>query len=99
MVRSVCLDEVNCYLVCSVDIMKKKVDSENLGIILLNAFMDEFFPKEESSTPDTFQLVHYNGLPQSNCGGHVSLNDIQYSLPEEATKKQIFGKRFYSKIY
>lgn len=49
-----------------VDIMTKKLDSENLGIILLNAFMDEFFPKEESSVPDMFQLIHYNGLARSN---------------------------------
>ncbi|KAF5286567.1 hypothetical protein FQA39_LY16250 [Lamprigera yunnana] len=33
---------------------------------LLNEFMDEFFPKEESSTPDMFQLIHYNGLARSN---------------------------------
>ncbi|KAJ8953722.1 hypothetical protein NQ314_007332 [Rhamnusium bicolor] len=54
-----------------VNIMKKKLDSENLGIILLNAFMDEFFPKEESSTPDMFTLIHYNGLAQSNVSGYV----------------------------
>ncbi|KAL3271085.1 hypothetical protein HHI36_021584 [Cryptolaemus montrouzieri] len=54
-----------------VDIMRKKLDSENLGIILLNAFMDEFFPKEESSTPDMFTLIHYNGLPRSNVKGQV----------------------------
>lgn len=59
-------------MVCfSVDIMRKKLDSENLGIILLNAFMDEFFPKEESSTPDMFNLYHYNGLAQSNIDGQV----------------------------
>lgn len=51
--------------------MRKKLDSENLGIILLNAFMDEFFPKEESSTPDMFPLYHYNGLPHSNLHGRV----------------------------
>lgn len=54
-----------------VDIMRKKLDSENLGIILLNAFMDEFFPKEEYSTPDMFTLIHYNGLPRSNIKGQV----------------------------
>lgn len=54
--------------------MRRKLDSENLGIILLNAFMDEFFPKEESSTPDLFNLYHYNGLAQSNTGGQVSLS-------------------------
>ncbi|XP_066144099.1 ubiquitin carboxyl-terminal hydrolase MINDY-3 homolog [Euwallacea fornicatus] len=54
-----------------VNIMKKKLDSESLGIILLNAFMEEFFPKEESSTPDMFTMVHYNGLAQSNVNGQV----------------------------
>lgn len=54
-----------------VNIMKKKLDSESLGIILLNAFMEEFFPKEETSTPDMFTLVHYNGLAQSNVNGQV----------------------------
>ncbi|KAK4878680.1 hypothetical protein RN001_011186 [Aquatica leii] len=54
-----------------VDIMTKKLDSENLGIILLNEFMDEFFPKEESSIPDMFQLIHYNGLARSNVNKQV----------------------------
>ncbi|XP_057664124.1 ubiquitin carboxyl-terminal hydrolase MINDY-3 homolog [Diorhabda carinulata] len=54
-----------------VNIMKKKLDNENLGIILLNAFMDEFFPKEESSTPDMFTLIHYNGLSRSNANGQI----------------------------
>lgn len=57
----------------SVDIMKKKLDSENLGIILLNEFMEEFFQKEECSTPDMFTLVHYNGLPQSNINSQVTI--------------------------
>ncbi|CAH0753807.1 unnamed protein product [Bemisia tabaci] len=48
-----------------VDIMRKKLDSENLGIILLSSFMDEFFSEETNSTPDTFTLFHYNGLPRS----------------------------------
>lgn len=60
-------------MICSVDIMRRKLDSENLGIILLNAFMDEFFPKEESSTPDMFPLYHYNGLPHSNVDGRVMI--------------------------
>lgn len=58
----------------SVNIMKKKLDPENLGIILLHAFMDEFYPKEESSTPDTFTLMHYNGLIRSNPEGKASIN-------------------------
>ncbi|KAH8291627.1 hypothetical protein KR018_007419, partial [Drosophila ironensis] len=49
-----------------VSLMQKRLDPENLGIILLNAFMDEFFPIESRSTPDTFELLHYNGIPGSN---------------------------------
>lgn len=58
--------------------MRRKLDSENLGIILLNAFMHEFYPLEERSTPDTFQLVHYNGLAQSNYDGQV--NPIHFKV-------------------
>ncbi|XP_059472023.1 ubiquitin carboxyl-terminal hydrolase MINDY-3 homolog [Neocloeon triangulifer] len=54
-----------------VEIIRKKIDSENLGIILLNAFMEEFFPTEKSSTPDTFPLYHYNGLHRSCPNGKV----------------------------
>ncbi|KAJ9600934.1 hypothetical protein L9F63_000881 [Diploptera punctata] len=54
-----------------VEIMTKKLDAENLGIILLNAFMEEFFPEEKQSTPDTFTLFHYNGLPRSCPDGRV----------------------------
>lgn len=41
------------------------MDADNLGIILLSAFMDEFFPEETPSVPDTFNLFHYNGLARS----------------------------------
>ncbi|XP_014100860.2 ubiquitin carboxyl-terminal hydrolase MINDY-3 homolog [Bactrocera oleae] len=54
-----------------VDIMQKRLDPEGLHIILLNAFMDEFFPQEQRSTPDTFDLMHYNGIPGSNDGNKV----------------------------
>lgn len=56
--------------------MQRRLDPEGLGIILLNAFMDEFFPLEKRSTPDTFDLMHYNGIPGSNEGNKVfkSLN-------------------------
>jgi len=46
-----------------VDIMKGKLDSEGLGIILLPQFLEEFYPCSPlSSSPDTFTLHHYNGL-------------------------------------
>jgi hypothetical protein len=54
-----------------VDIMKRRLDPENLGIILLNSFMDEFFPREDNPMPDLFSLVHYNGLAQSNLDGQI----------------------------
>uniref|UniRef100_A0A182KGW2 Ubiquitin carboxyl-terminal hydrolase MINDY n=1 Tax=Anopheles christyi TaxID=43041 RepID=A0A182KGW2_9DIPT len=57
-----------------VELMRSRLDPENLGIILLNAFMSEFFPDEKKSTPDTFDLLHYNGIPNSNYG-----NVVQYS--------------------
>lgn len=53
--------------------MKKKLDADSLGIILLSAFMDEFFPEETVSVPDTFTLYHYNGLPRS-CPSNKVLN-------------------------
>lgn len=52
--------------------MSKKLDPECLGIILLNAFMDEFFPEEKRSVPDTFDLLHYNGIPGSNSANKVN---------------------------
>jgi hypothetical protein len=45
-----------------VDVMKKKLDSENMGIILLPVFLEEFFPGNSSHSPDSFNLHHYNGL-------------------------------------
>lgn len=52
--------------------MEKKLDSENLGIILLKDFMDEFFPEEKKSTPDTFAVWHYNGLAKSSPDNKVN---------------------------
>ncbi|XP_055713619.1 ubiquitin carboxyl-terminal hydrolase MINDY-3 homolog [Phlebotomus papatasi] len=78
-IPSVVLQDVLCTLDLVsdkeyVDIMRSKLDPENLGIILLNGFMDEFFPQEKRSMPDTFVLWHYNGIPGSNFG-----NKVKYS--------------------
>lgn len=54
-----------------VDIMRKKMDPENLGIILQNAFLEEFFEEEISKCPDIFDLYHYNGIPNSNMHNQV----------------------------
>lgn len=57
-----------------VELMRKKLDPECLGIILLNDFMYEFFPTEKKSMPDTFDLLHYNGIPNSNGENRVRFN-------------------------
>jgi ubiquitin carboxyl-terminal hydrolase MINDY-3/4 len=49
-----------------VEIMRGKLDPDNTSIILLSDFMYEFFPDDRKSTPDTFDLFHYNGIPNSN---------------------------------
>ncbi|XP_030036156.1 ubiquitin carboxyl-terminal hydrolase MINDY-3 homolog [Manduca sexta] len=65
-----------------VELMRRKLDSENLGIILLSAFMDEFFPGCERGAPDTFTLHHYNGLARSNPGGQVVFRTGRAALLE-----------------
>ncbi|CAH0405668.1 unnamed protein product [Chilo suppressalis] len=65
-----------------VELMRRKLDSENLGIILLSAFMDEFFPGCERGAPDTFTLHHYNGLSRSNPGGRVNYRTGRAALLE-----------------
>ncbi|KAG5681381.1 hypothetical protein PVAND_010823 [Polypedilum vanderplanki] len=57
-----------------VEIMRRKLDPDNTSIILLSDFMYEFFPEDKKSTPDTFDLFHYNGIPNSN-----ALNKVCYS--------------------
>ncbi|XP_015860002.1 ubiquitin carboxyl-terminal hydrolase MINDY-3 isoform X3 [Peromyscus maniculatus bairdii] len=46
--------------------VKNKLDPEGLGIILLGPFLQEFFPEQGSSGPESFTVYHYNGLKQSN---------------------------------
>ncbi|KAK2726910.1 hypothetical protein QYM36_007679 [Artemia franciscana] len=56
-----------------VALMKTKLDPEGLGVILLPAFMDEYFPKRTRSVPDKFEIYHWNGLSKSNKDGVVTL--------------------------
>lgn len=69
--------------------MKKKLDADCLGIILLSAFMDEFFPEETVSVPDTFTLFHYNGLPRSCPNNKVTAvsSSINFFAPDRPTYK------------
>lgn len=63
-----------------VEMMKNKLDNENLGIILLNSFMDEFFPDERSSLPERFSVYHYNGLKRSCPDQKVAYQEGQAML-------------------
>ncbi|XP_070407337.1 ubiquitin carboxyl-terminal hydrolase MINDY-3 isoform X2 [Nothobranchius furzeri] len=49
-----------------VGLVRNKLDPESLGIILLGPFLLEFFPDQDSGIPDSFPVLHYNGLKQSN---------------------------------
>lgn len=62
--------------------MRKKLDSENLGIILRSSFMDEFFPEKSRTCPDIFPLYHYNGLHRSNSENKVMYRKGQAVLLE-----------------
>lgn len=68
-----------------VEIMKRKLDPENSSIILLSDFMYEFFPEDKKSTPDTFDLYHYNGIPNSNSSNIVCYNHGKAILLESHT--------------
>lgn len=70
-----------------VDVMKQKLDPDGYGIILLNTFMDEFFPADaKSATPETFTLYHYNGLKRSCPNGKVQYQEGHACLPEDDIK-------------
>lgn len=68
-----------------VEIMRKKLDADSTSIILLSDFMYEFFPEDKRSTPDTFELFHYNGIPSSNDNHSVRYNSGQAILLESHT--------------
>lgn len=56
----------------SVDIMVRRLDPDHLDVIMVNDFMEEFFGGHlHQMPPDTFDVLHYNGVPHSNGGGHV----------------------------
>lgn len=52
-----------------VSIMKSKLDSDSLGIILMPEFLEEFYPVSDvDRIPLTFTLFHYNGLSRPGVG-------------------------------
>lgn len=66
-----------------VEIMKTKLDSEDLGIITSSSFMETFFPEQPVEHPQSFTLYHCNALPQSNPGGKVDYLEGTAVLAEE----------------
>lgn len=65
-----------------VDIMRKKLDPDDFGIILLNAFMSEFFADEpDRLIPEHFTVYHYNGLKRSCPNRKVSFIAGRASVP------------------
>ena len=46
--------------------MRDKLDPEQLGIVTLTSFMEEFFPSSHGDDKASkFKLFHYNGLARS----------------------------------
>ncbi|XP_067931916.1 ubiquitin carboxyl-terminal hydrolase MINDY-3-like [Watersipora subatra] len=65
-----------------VDIVKEKLDPENLGIVFVHSFMEEFFAEDKNEKKArTFSLCHYNGIKGSN-----NSNKIEYHRAEATLK-------------
>ena len=58
----------------SVKIMLEKLDHEQLGIVTLNDFLEEFYPRKNSDhTCHKFTVYHYNGLQRSCTNNEVTM--------------------------
>ncbi|XP_012938002.1 ubiquitin carboxyl-terminal hydrolase MINDY-3 [Aplysia californica] len=66
-----------------VDIMRIKLDAEELGIITRNSFMEEFFPEEPTEQVQSFSVYHHNALPQSCTEGKVMFVEGRAKLADE----------------
>jgi len=67
-----------------VKIMVDKMDPEQLGIVTLNAFLDEFFPTHTNGdTMTSFTLYHYNGLQSANPNQRVTYYEATATLLEQ----------------
>lgn len=67
-----------------VKIMVDKMDPEELSIITLNCFMEEFFPSEgNQDAVQTFRLLHYNGLQGSGPQNKVKYQEGSAVLLEQ----------------
>ncbi|KAK3588094.1 hypothetical protein CHS0354_012150 [Potamilus streckersoni] len=67
-----------------VDIMKEKLDAENLGIITLSSFMEEFYPGDtKQEVPEAIKLYHYNGISRSCLNNMVKYTSGTATLQDE----------------
>jgi len=67
-----------------VKIMEEKMDPEQLGIITLNSFMEEFFPADSNPEASlTFRMLHCNGLKSSNPDHKVKYHEGSAVLLEQ----------------
>ncbi|ESP01777.1 hypothetical protein LOTGIDRAFT_225148 [Lottia gigantea] len=68
-----------------VDIMKGKLDGESLGIITSSSFLGEFYAEElnNASTPQKFEIQHYNGLARSCHNKKIKYVKGTAELPNE----------------
>nr|XP_039250604.1 ubiquitin carboxyl-terminal hydrolase MINDY-3-like [Styela clava] len=59
-----------------VKIIQEKLDPEELGVILQSKFLNEFFADDDKkSVPDSFLVLHYNGLTQSSQDSKVLFHE------------------------
>lgn len=65
-----------------VNIMAQKLDPEQLGVITLNSFLEEFYPNENSKheAAQKFTVYHYNGLPRSSHNNKVEYAEAECAI-------------------
>lgn len=66
-----------------VDVMKKTLDPEQLGVITLQSFLTNFFPnKANFSNDETFKVFHYNGQPRACQNKKVTYSEGEACVSE-----------------
>ncbi|ESO13061.1 hypothetical protein HELRODRAFT_63809 [Helobdella robusta] len=63
-----------------VKIMVNKLDPEQLGVITLNKFTEEFFPSQAKSKSVSFKMYHYNGLQRSSPNNQVCYSEAECTI-------------------
>lgn len=67
-----------------VKIVAQKLDPEQLGVITLNSFLEEFYSNEKhkQEAVQTFTVYHYNGLPRSSHNNKVQYAEANCAIME-----------------